>query len=102
MFSSGILKELSAVEGRYIEWEWDPQTFRDNYISMREANGYQAVRPDTRGGEANVTVSRNAIDELVNENCIREDQSKRASGLRTYRLTDEGRRLGALRNQNER
>jgi hypothetical protein len=37
----GVLKELIAVEGRYIEWEWDPQTLKHDYITLREAGGHQ-------------------------------------------------------------
>jgi hypothetical protein len=57
MLSSDILQVLIAVEGRYIQWEWDPQTLQNDYITLREVDG----------------------------------QSKRASGFRIYRPTEEGR-----------
>ena len=39
MLSSDILQVLIAVEGRYIQWEWDPQTLQNDYITLREADG---------------------------------------------------------------
>ena len=34
-----LLRELTAVEGRYIQWEWEPQTLTNDYITLREATG---------------------------------------------------------------
>ena len=36
MLSSDVLQVLIAVEGRYIQWEWNPQTLKDDYITLRE------------------------------------------------------------------
>ena len=35
LISEDILKELLSVDGRYIEWEWDPRTLANDYITMR-------------------------------------------------------------------
>jgi hypothetical protein len=43
LLSEGILKELLSVEGRYIEWEWDPRTLTDDYIAMREPDGFEVA-----------------------------------------------------------
>ena len=43
LISEDILKELLSVEGRYIEWEWDPRTLTNDYITMREPDGLQVV-----------------------------------------------------------
>ena len=41
LLSEDLLKELAGVEGRYIEWEWDPRTLTDDFIAMREPDGFQ-------------------------------------------------------------
>ena len=93
-----ILKELIAVEGRYIEWEWDPQTLKQDYITLREARGHQVAIFDKSGREINFRMSRDVIQQLIREHSVYEDKSKRASGLRIYRPTAEGQSRGTLRN----
>ena len=85
--SESVLKELIAVEGRYIQWEWDPQTLKHDYITLREAGGHQVVKFDKHGREINIRVAQEALEQLIREHSIYEDELKRASGFRIYRLT---------------
>jgi hypothetical protein len=91
MLSSEVLQVLVAVEGRYIQWEWDPQTLKDDYITLREASSYPLVRHDGSGREFTFRVTRDLVQKLIDEHAVYEDESKRASGFRIYRLTDKGR-----------
>jgi len=97
MLSSDVLRELVAVEGRYIEWEWDPQTLKSDYITLREASGHHVVWHDKNGREYNHYVGRDVIQRLIGDHSVYEDESKRASGFRLYRLTDQGRSRCDLR-----
>jgi hypothetical protein len=92
-----LLKELIAVEGRYIQWEWDPQTLTNDYITLREATGYPVVLHDKSGREFSVHVSRTVVQRLIGEHSVNEDESRRASGFRIYRPTEEGRSRRDLR-----
>jgi hypothetical protein len=92
LFSEGILKELASVEGRYIEWEWDPRTQADDYIAMRESAGVPVQMCHASGRIQYLDVPIRALEELIAQQFVCEDQSKRASGFRLYRLTAEGRR----------
>ncbi len=97
MLSSDVLQILIAVEGRYIQWEWDPQTLKDDYITLREASGHPVTGQDRRGREYSLRVAREAMQRLVDERSVYEDESKRASGFRIYRPTDQGRSRRDLR-----
>ena len=97
MLSSDTLQVLIAVEGRYIQWEWDPQTLKNDYITLREANGYPVVGHDKRGREFSLHVPRDVIQTLIGERSVYEDETKRASGFRIYRLTNQGRSRSSLR-----
>ena len=88
---SDLLQELIAVEGRYIQWEWEPQTLANDYISLREATGYPVVHRDKNGRQSNINVSRGALQTLIGEHSVCEDELRRASGFRIYRPTQEGR-----------
>ena len=90
MLFNDVVKELFAVEGRYIEWEWDPQTRGDDYITLREASGHQILGNDKNGNEFHHSVAREVVQRLIGEHSVCEDESKRASGFRVYRLTDSG------------
>jgi hypothetical protein len=92
LLSEGILKELASVEGRYIEWEWDPRTQTSDYIAMREAAGVPVQMAHASGRVQSLDVPVRALEELIAQQLVCEDQSKRASGFRLYRLTAEGRR----------
>jgi hypothetical protein len=92
-----LLKELIAVEGRYIQWEWEPQTLTNDYITLREATGYAVVRHDKSGREFSINVSRGALQILISEHSVFEDELRRASGFRIYRPTEEGRSRCDLR-----
>jgi hypothetical protein len=61
MLSSDILQVLIAVEGRYIQWEWDPQTLQNDYITFREADGHPVARHDKSGREFSLRVARCVI-----------------------------------------
>jgi hypothetical protein len=61
MLSSELLQELVAVDGRCIQWEWDPRTFQDGYISLREADGHLVVRRNSRGRVSGVGTGRDVI-----------------------------------------
>ena len=91
MLSSDVLRVLIAVEGRYIQWEWDPQTLKDDYITLREASGHPVAGHEKRGREYSLRVPRDVMQRLVDERSVYEDESKRASGFRIYRPTDQGR-----------
>ena len=97
MLSSDVLQELAAVEGRYIEWEWDPRTLKDDYITLREASGHHVVGHDKNGREFSLYVARDIMQRLIGDRSVSEDESKRASGFRLYRLTSEGRSRCDLR-----
>jgi hypothetical protein len=94
---SDLLQELIAVEGRYIQWEWEPQTLTNDYITLREATGYPVVLHDKRGREFSIHVSRTVIQRLISEHSVYEDELRRASGFRIYRPTEEGRSRRDLR-----
>jgi len=87
---SDLLRELIAVEGRYIQWEWEPRTLSDDYITLREATGHPVVQRDKSGREFSFHVSRGAVQKLVSEHSVYEDQTRRASGFRIYWPTQEG------------
>jgi hypothetical protein len=97
MLSSDILQVLIAVEGRYIQWEWDPQTLQNDYITLREADGHPVVRHDKSGREFSLRVARGVIQTLIGGRSVYEDESKRASGFRIYRPTEEGWSRSGLR-----
>ena len=97
MLSSDILQVLIAVEGRYIQWEWDPQTLQNDYITLREADGDPVVRHDKSGREFSLRVARGVIQTLIGGRSVYEDKSERASGFRIYRPTEEGRARSGLR-----
>ena len=94
---SDLLRELIAVEGRYIQWEWEPQTLSNDYITLREATGHPVVQRDKSGREFSVRVSRGAVQKLSSEHSIYEDESRRAPGFRICRPTGEGRSRCDLR-----
>ena len=85
-----LLRELIAVEGRYIQWEWEPSTLTDDYITLREATGHPVILHDKSGREFSVHVSRGAVQKLISEHSVYEDETRRASGFRIYRPTQEG------------
>jgi hypothetical protein len=92
-----LLQELMAVEGRYIQWEWEPQTLTNDYITLREASGYAVVQHDKSGRELSIRVSRGSVQSLISEHSVYEDEPKRGSGLRIYRPTEGGRSRCDLR-----
>jgi hypothetical protein len=91
MLSGELLQELVAVEGRYIQWEWDPRTFQDGYISLREAVGHLVVRRNSRCRVPGVCAGRDVMQRLISEHSIYEDELRRAPGFRIYWPTKEGR-----------
>ena len=86
-----LLRELIAVEGRYIQWEWEPQTLTNDYITLREATGYLVAAHDKSGRQVSIRVSRAVLQKLIGEHSVFEDELRRASGFRIYRPTKEGR-----------
>ena len=92
-----LLRELISVEGRYIQWEWEPQTLTNDYITLREATGYPVVLRDKTGREFSVRVSRRTVQKLISEHSVYEDELRRAPGFRIYRPTEEGRSRCGLR-----
>jgi hypothetical protein len=90
LLSSELLQELVAVEGRYIQWEWEPRTLQDDYITLREANGHQVVGHDRKGREFSLRLGRTAVQSLISKHSVYEDELRRASGFRIYRPTSEG------------
>jgi hypothetical protein len=86
LLSSEVLQELMAVEGRYIEWEWDPQTLKSDYITLSQASGHAVVEHDKSSREFNLSVRREVIQRLIGERLVCEDELKRSSGFRVYRL----------------
>jgi hypothetical protein len=87
---SDLLRELIAVEGRYIQWEWEPRTLSNDYITLREAAGHPVVQRDKSGREFTIHVSRSVVQRLISEHSVYEDELRRASGFRIYRPTQEG------------
>ena len=94
LISEDILKELLGVEGRYIEWEWDPRTLANDYITMREPDGLQVVIRNTGGRSHYLNVPLRALEELIQEHLVSEDPSRNVTGFRLYRLNAEGRKHG--------
>ncbi len=92
-----LLRELIAVEGRYIQWECEPQTLTNDYITLREATGYPVVQRDRSGRQLNVRVSRGSVQRLISDRSVYEDELKRASGLRIFRPTEGARSRCDLR-----
>jgi len=97
MLPGDLLRELIAVEGRYIQWEWEPQTLTNDYITLREATGHPVVLRDKSGREFSVRVSRGSVQKLISEHSVYEDELRRASGFRIYRPTEEGQSRCDLR-----
>jgi hypothetical protein len=87
---SDLLRELVAFEGRYIQWEWEPRTLSNDYITLREATGRPVVQRDKNGREFSVHVSHGVVQKLISEHSVYEDEPRRASGFRIYRPTQEG------------
>ncbi len=85
-----LLRELIAVAGRYIQWEWEPRTLSNDYITLREATGHPVIQRDKSGREFTIHVSRGVVQKLISEQSIYEDELRRASGFRIYRPTQEG------------
>jgi hypothetical protein len=94
LISEDILKELLNVEDRYIEWEWDPRTLTNDYITMREPDGLQVVIKNTGGRSRYLRVPLRALEELIQEHLVSEDPSRKVTGFRLYRLSAEGRKRG--------
>jgi hypothetical protein len=94
LISEDILKELLSVEGRYIEWEWDPRTLTNDYITMREPDGLQVVLRNNGGLSQYLKVTLRALEELIQEHLVSEDPSRKVTGFRLYRLNAEGRKHG--------
>jgi hypothetical protein len=95
LISEDILKELLSVEGRYIEWEWDPRTLTNDYITMREPDGVQVVIGNSVGGRRHyLNVTLRALEELIQEHLVSEDPTRKVTGFRLYRLNAEGRKRG--------
>ena len=90
MLSSDLLQDLVAVEGRYIQWEWDPRTLQNDYITLREASGDPVVRRDKSGREFSLRTNRDAVQRLISEHSVHEDELRRAPGFRIYRPTEKG------------
>jgi hypothetical protein len=94
LISEDILKELLSVEGRYIEWEWDPRTLTNDYITMREPDGLQVVLRNNGGRSQHLKMTLRALEELIQEHLVSEDPSRKVTGFRLYRLNAEGRKYG--------
>jgi hypothetical protein len=90
--SEDLLKELASVEGRYIEWEWDPRTLTDDFLAMREPDGFQVNTGKEDGHIHHLKVPLRALEELIEEALVSEDHSKRSAGFRLFRLNPEGRK----------
>ena len=94
LISEDILKELLSVDGRYIEWEWDPRTLANDYITMREPDGLQVAVRSMGGRSHYLKVTLRALEELIQEHLVSEDPSRKVRGFRLYRLNAEGRKRG--------
>jgi hypothetical protein len=88
---SDLLQELIAVEGRYIQWEWDPQTITSDYITLRETTGHSVVQFDSSGRQINIRVPRGSVQRLIIERSVYEDEARRTPGFRIFRPTEGGR-----------
>jgi hypothetical protein len=95
LLSEDILKELLGVEGRYIEWQWDPHTLTGDHITMREPDGLPVTSRNKGGHNSYLKVPLRALEDLIQELLVSEDPSKRASGFRLYRPNAEGRKRGS-------
>jgi hypothetical protein len=93
LLSEDLLRKLIDVEGRYIEWHWDTFTLTSDHVAMREPGGTQAESSDARGRQY-LQVPLRALEELIQEQLISEDESEMAAGYRRYRSTEEGRKRG--------
>ena len=78
LLSEDILKKLVDVEGRYIEWDWDTCTLTSDHVAMREPGGMQVEISNSRG-HLYLQVPLRALEELIQERLISEDESKRAA-----------------------
>lgn len=78
--SLDILKQLAGVEGRTIEWEWDPSTRTGEQVAMREPNGLFVNTDHALGRVHRLKVPLRALEELIEERLVSEDQSKRTAG----------------------
>lgn len=94
LLSEDILKELAGVEGRYIEWEWDTRTLTNDFVAMREPDGLQVNIGKENGQSHYLKVSLRSLEELIEQDLVSEDDSKRTSGFRLYRLSAKGRKRG--------
>jgi hypothetical protein len=85
------LNQLSEVEGRYIEWIWDPQTLKSDSVIMREMSGQRVIVSDLQGRESYAELALQTLEDMIFKECIREDESRKARGFRLYRPTEKGR-----------
>jgi hypothetical protein len=75
--STGVLKKLGAVEGRYIKGDVGPA------LVLREADGTEVLCTDAQGQQCRVIVSQAILDSLVENGLVVQDDGK-------FRLTPSG------------
>jgi len=92
--SLNIVRRLACAEGRHIEREWDSRSLTGGYVAMSERNGAQ-VRIREAGLDHALKAPLRALEELIEEHLVSEDESKRTKGFRLHRLNAEERKRGA-------
>jgi hypothetical protein len=70
---------------------------KNDYITLREASGHHVLGRDKNRREFSLYVVRDIMQRLIGDRSVYEDESKRASGFRLYRLTGQGRSRCDLR-----
>jgi len=91
MLSSEVLHLLGVAEGRYIMLELPcPSNSLTSYrITLREADGSEAVTVDRSGKRQKFNLARKELDQLIDRYLVYREGSNSTETL-IYRLTPEG------------
>ncbi len=81
MFSSEVLNQWAAVEGRYVKR--DLSRASPNLV-LREADGREVVCTDAQGRQGHVSLPDDMLDDFVRQSFARREDDG------TFRLTADG------------
>ncbi len=81
MFSTEVLEQWAAVDGRYVKRDLDRKA--PNRV-LREADGSEVVCTDTQGRKGHITLSDEMMDDFVRQSFARREDDG------TFRLTVDG------------
>jgi hypothetical protein len=85
MFSTEVLKQWAAVDGRYVKRDLNRSS--PNLV-LTEADGSEVVCTDAQGRKAHISLPDEMMDDFVRQSLARRDNDG------TFRLTADGRVRG--------